>query len=267
FYVMKEGRYLRCTTLGQVVTGMMKERFQDIVDYAFTAQMEEKLDQVEQGELDWKKLLEQFYGGFSQELAQAAQALEGQRIPVPDELSDEVCDVCGRRMVVKNGRFGLFLGCPGYPECTFTKPIVIEMPGKCPRCGGRILKKTSKNGHTYYGCEFNSSKLEDKRCDFMTWDVPVKDVCPQCGKTLFKRSARGAKKTFCINESCPQFVPEEQRGGWRKKVASDGAGEEKAPAKTKPAAKKTAGTKTAAKKTASAGTKKAAKKSAAQEKR
>ncbi len=256
FYVMKEGRYLRCTTLGQVVTGLMKERFQDIVDYAFTAQMEEQLDQVEQGNLDWKKLLEEFYGGFSQELTQAEQALEGRRIPVPDELSDEVCDVCGRQMVIKNGRFGLFLGCPGFPECTFTKPIVIEMPGKCPRCGGRILKKTSKNGHTYYGCEFNNSKLEDRRCDFMTWDVPVKDICPQCGKTLFKRSARGAKKTFCINETCPLFVPEEQRGGWRKKTASDQAQEDKpaegktAGAKKPAAAKKTTAKKTTAKKAA-----------------
>ncbi|MCD8331897.1 MAG: type I DNA topoisomerase [Oscillospiraceae bacterium] len=259
FYVMKEGKHLRCTNLGQVVTGLMKERFQDIVDYTFTAQMEEQLDQVEQGNLDWKGLLEEFYGGFSQELAQAEQALEGQRIPVPDELSDEVCDVCGRQMVIKNGRFGLFLGCPGFPECTFTKPIVVEMPGKCPRCGGRILKKTSKNGHTYYGCEFNNSKLEGKRCDFMTWDVPVKDICPQCGKTLFKRFARGAKKTFCINEACPLFVPEEQRGGWRKKPAADQAQQAAKPEENKTAgAKKTAGKKTTAKKAAgkaSAGTK------------
>ncbi|MDR1217405.1 MAG: type I DNA topoisomerase, partial [Oscillospiraceae bacterium] len=161
-YVVKEGKTLRPTPLGEVVTRLMKDRFSDIVDLRFTARMEEILDGVEKGKNDWKSVLSDFYGGFAESISSAETALEGERIKVPDEVSDEVCDVCGRQMVVKSGRFGRFLGCPGYPECSFTKPLVIEMPGRCPRCAGRILKRTSKNGYTYYACE----KLRD--CGFMT---------------------------------------------------------------------------------------------------
>lgn len=253
-YVVKEGKYLRTTPLGEVVTGLMKDKFQDIVDFSFTAQMEEQLDDVESGKLNWKELLRGFYGGFAGELAQAEKDLDGERIKVPDEVSEEVCDVCGKNMVVKSGRFGRFLACPGYPECTFTKPLVVEMPGKCPQCGGRILKKTSRNGYTYYGCEFNASKDEARKCGFMTWDVPVKDCCPECGWTMFKKSGRGAKKPFCINEACTAFVPEEKRGGYKKKTAKteEGTAAEQAEEKTtkKTAAKKTAEKKTTAKKTA-----------------
>ena len=105
--------------------------------------------------------------------------------------------------------------CPGYPECDFTKPLVIEMPGRCPKCGGRILKRTSKKGYTYYACE------KGAECGFMTWDVPVKEECPECGQTMFKKSGRGYRKPFCINEKCPNFVPEEKRGYQKKKSASD----------------------------------------------
>ena len=258
-YVVKDGKYLHTTPLGEVVTGLMKDKFKDIVDYAFTADMEGRLDKVENGEENWKKVLGDFYQDFRQEMEQAEKDLDGTRIKVPDEVSDEVCDVCGRQMVVKSGRFGRFLACPGFPDCTFTKPLVIEMPGKCPKCGSRILKKTSRNGYTYYGCEHNGDKM-GRACDFMTWDVPVKDTCPECGWTMFKKSGRGFKKPFCINESCPAFVPEEKRGGYRKKkteeaktegtaeAAAETAAEEK-PKKTKAAAKKTAEKKTAAKKT------------------
>ena len=264
-YVVKDGKYLHTTPLGEVVTTLMKDKFHDIVDYAFTADMEGRLDKVESGEENWKKLLGDFYQDFHQELVQAEKDLDGTRIKVPDEVSDEVCDVCGRQLVVKSGRFGRFLACPGFPECTFTKPIVIQMPGKCPKCGGRILKKTSRNGYTYYGCEYNGNKL-GRACDFMTWDVPVKETCPECGWTLFKKSGRGFKKPFCINPECPAFVPEEKRGGFRKKKteaadtapAEQGteAAQETAPkkiavkAEKKPAAKKTAAAKKpAAKKT------------------
>ena len=264
-YVVKDGKYLHTTPLGEVVTTLMKDKFHDIVDYAFTADMESRLDKVESGEENWKKVLGDFYQDFHQELVQAEQDLDGTRIKVPDEVSDEVCDVCGRQLVVKSGRFGRFLACPGFPECTFTKPIVIQMPGKCPKCGGRILKKTSRNGYTYYGCEYNGDKL-GRACDFMTWDVPVKETCPECGWTLFKKSGRGFKKPFCINPECPAFVPEEKRGGFRKKKteaadtapAEQGteAAQETAPkkiavkAEKKPAAKKTAAAKKpAAKKT------------------
>ena len=285
-YVVKDGKYLHTTPLGEVVTDLMKDKFNDVVDYDFTATMEGRLDNVESGKENWKKVLNDFYGGFHQELEKAEHDLDGIRIKVPDEVSDEVCDVCGRQMVVKSGRFGRFLACPGFPECTFTKPLVIQMPGKCPKCGSRLLKKTSRNGYTYYGCERNGDKL-GRACDFMTWDVPVKDNCPECGWTMFKKSGRGFKKPFCINEACPAFVPEENRGGYRKKKketvenASSGgdssqskgegssarktASAKKAPAKAGAATKKATASKPTARKAAakSTATKKTSKKSAA----
>ena len=245
-YVVKEGRALRPTPLGEVVTGLMEDKFHDVVDPTFTARMEENLDEVEAGKKYWKDLLRQFYSGFKAELDQAEKDLDGERIKVPDELSDEVCDVCGKQMVIKSGRFGRFLACPGYPECTFTKPLVIEMPGKCPKCGSRILKKTSRNGYTYYGCEHNRTS-KGITCDFMTWDVPVKDNCPICGQTMFKKSGRGFKKPFCINEKCPNFLPEDQRG-YKKKPAAKTEGEEGAAAEAE-TAKKTTAKKSTAKKT------------------
>ncbi len=253
-YVVKEGKYLRTTPLGEVVTGLMKDKFTDIVDTAFTAHMEEQLDEVEAGKVDWKSLLNQFYGGFERELKQAEADLDGERIKVPDEVSDVICPLCGKNLVYKSGRFGRFLACPGWPECSHTQPIVIEMPGKCPKCGGRILKKTSRKGYAYYGCEFNASKDEARRCDFMTWDVPVKDNCPECGHTLFKKSGRGFKKPFCINPECPNFLPEDQRGYKKKTTAAAGTPAEGVPSgeEQKPAAKKTAAKKPAAKKTTAA---------------
>ena len=278
-YVVKEGKYLRPTPLGEVVTGLMKERFSNIVDLRFTARMEGELDSVEKGKKEWKSVLSDFYGPFEDSINAAETALDGERIRIPSEESDEVCDVCGRKMVIKSGRFGRFLACPGYPECSFTKPLVIEMPGKCPNCGGRILKRTSKNGYTYYACE------KGKICGFMTWDVPVKDNCPQCGHTMFKRSGKGFRKPFCVNEACPAFLPEDKRGYRKKTDKSDGVLNEtaskeapendkkstekktitKKPAAKKPAAKKSAAKKPAAKKSAAkkpAAKKPAAKKSA-----
>ena len=230
-YVVKDGKYLKPTNLGVVVTDLMMERFPDIVDLKFTNHMEEELDSVESGKLYWKDLLHEFYGGFSVELENAEKALEGVRIKVPDELSDEYCDVCGKQMVVKSGKFGRFLACPAYPECSFTKPLVIEIPGKCPKCGSRILKRTSKKGYTFYACERGAD------CGFMTWYVPTKDFCPSCGKTLFKPSGKGQKKAFCINEECSEFVPEEKRG-YKKKTAAKSDDK-------KPAAKKKTSTKKA----------------------
>ena len=262
-YVVKEGRALRPTPLGEVVTGLMKDKFQDIVDPAFTAQMEEELDKVEEGSVDWKRVLSEFYEDFEAELHKAEQELDGERIKVPDEVSEEICPQCGRNLVIKSGRFGRFLACPGWPECDFTMPLVVEMPGKCPKCGGRLLKRTGKSKktnkqYTYYCCEHLNSKDETRRCDFMTWDVPVKDNCPECGWTMFKKSGRGFKKPFCIHEGCPNFTPEEKRGGWKKKTA-DAAGEAEGgagtvPEEKQPEAKKAAGKKTAAKKTAASKT-------------
>lgn len=225
-YVVKDGKYLKPTNLGEVVTALMMERFPDIVDLKFTNHMEESLDDVESGKRYWKELIREFYGEFSTELEDAEKALEGVRIKVPDELSDERCDICGRQMVVKSGRFGRFLACPAYPECSFTKPLVIEMPGKCPACGSRILKRTSKKGNTYYACErgpecpWRGTAADGSEIKgFMTWYVPTKDNCPSCGKTLFKPGGKGRMKAFCINENCKDFVPEDKRG-YKKKPAS-----------------------------------------------
>ena len=249
-YVVKEGKYLKPTILGVVITNLMKERFPDIVDMGFTATMESHLDEVEAGKREWKSVLSDFYEGFNKELTDAEIALEGERIKIPAEVTEEKCDVCGAFMVVKSGRFGRFLACPNYPECTFTKPLVIEMPGKCPKCGSRILKRTSRKGYTFYACERGAD------CGFMSWDVPTKDYCPECGKTLFKRSGKGRNKPYCINEECSAFVPEDKRG-YKKKVVTEENAEAKpaegqeAPAteeEVKPEAKKKTTKKSAAEK-------------------
>ncbi len=220
-YVVKEGKYLRPTPLGETVTKLMEERFPDIVDVRFTARMEDSLDKVEEGEADWKKILGEFYDGFSDSLGKAEDALQGVHLKVPDEVSAEVCPNCGRNLVFKSGRFGRFLACPGYPECTFTMPIVVEMPGKCPQCGSRILKRTSRKGYPYYACEKGAA------CGFMTWDVPTKDNCPSCGKTMFKLSGKGQRKPFCTNPECPNFLPEDKRG-YRRRAKKEAEAEKPA---------------------------------------
>ena len=255
-YVVKEGRALRPTALGKTVTSMMEDNFADIVDYGFTAQMEAELDKVEEGSADWKQVLGEFYQDFDQEMKKAEDC---PRYPVPEELTDEICPQCGHRLAVKMGRFGPFLACSGWKEnqCDFTMPLVVEMPGKCPKCGGRLLKRTGKSKktgkqYTYYCCENLTSKDESRKCDFMTWDVPVKDNCPVCGHTMFKKAGRGAKKAFCINEECSNFTPEEKRGGWRKKpetAEGQTEPEEAQNALTEAAEEKKTAKKTAAKKT------------------
>ncbi len=255
-YVIKEGKYLRPTPLGEVVTQLMKDHFPDIVDVQFTNQMEERLDEIEGGKAEWKSVLKDFYKDFDAEMKKAESDLDGVKIKVPDVLSDEYCDVCGKQMVVKKGKFGYFLACPGFPECTFTKPIVVEMPGKCPKCGGKILKRTSKKGYVFYACERGTD------CGFITWDVPTKDFCPACGKTLFKHSGRGPLKSFCINEECPNFVPEDKRTYKKKTPEEKAAAEEKKAAKA--AAKKAAEEEKEAAKKKTAAKKPAAKKTAAE---
>ena len=249
-YVVKQDKRLVPTALGEVVTGLMVERFNDIIDVEFTANMESRLDAVEEGKQNWKELLGEFYEGFSKELSDAEAAMEGVRLKVPDEETDEVCELCGRKMVIKVGRFGKFLACPGFPDCKNAKPLVEHMPGRCPRCGSGMLKRKSKKGYAYYACE------QGAECGFMTWDVPTAEDCPKCGQTLFKKSGRGRMKPFCINESCEAFLPEDKRGYYKKKTATEGtegepAGEPAAAEKKttkKTAAKKSASKKTAAKK-------------------
>ena len=236
-YVNKVDKKLEPTALGEVVTGLMLERFNDIIDVEFTANMETKLDDVEEGKRQWKNVLADFYSGFSKELQDAETALEGVRLKVPDEVTDEVCEICGRNMVVKMGRFGKFLACPGFPECTNTKPIVERMPGRCPKCGSTILKRKSKKGYAYYACERGAD------CGFMTWDVPTAEDCPKCGFTMFKKSGRGRMKPFCINETCENFLPEDKRGYYKKAETADSSEE------MKPGAKKSTAKKSTAKKT------------------
>ncbi len=241
-YVNKVEKRLAPTALGEVVTGLMMERFNDIIDVEFTANMERRLDEVEEGKQAWKALIAEFYQDFHREMQEAETALDGQRIKVPDEVTDEICEVCGKNMIVKIGRFGKFLACPGWPECTNTKPIVERMPGRCPKCGSTILKRKSKRGFAYYACERGSE------CGFMTWDVPTDQDCEACGQTLFKKSGRGRMKPFCINESCARFLPEDQRGYYKKKTAEESPAREEAEDKAaKTSAKKTV-KKTASKK-------------------
>ena len=267
-YVIKEGKYLHITNLGRAVTAWMKDWFADIADLKFTANMERKLDSVEEGTTPWKDVLRNFYGDFDQGVQKAE---EGPRIKVPDEVSEEICPECGRNLVVKSGRFGRFLACPGYPDCSFTMPLVVEMPGRCPKCGGRLMKRTgmskkTNKQYTYYCCEHLNSKNEAEKCDFMSWDVPVKDDCPVCGQTMFKKAGRGFKKPFCINPACENFLPEEKRGYPKKKTDGEENTEAEAEASAlakKPAEKKSASKKTTAKKTSTAKKTTAGKKTAA----
>ncbi len=204
-YVIKENKNLKPTPLGEVVNGLMVEKFDNIINIEFTANMEERLDSIEQGEVKWKDVIGDFYKDFASSLEKAEDDLKDTRLKVPEEETDVVCELCGRKMVVKSGRFGKFLACPGYPECKNTKAIVEETPGICPKCGGKILKKKSKNGYTYYGCEKHPA------CDFMTWNVPQKETCPECGHSMYKLSARGAKKIFCDNPECKNYTPQEKK--------------------------------------------------------
>ena len=194
FYVERDGKQLKPTGLGEVTTDLLKDHFKQIVDTKFTASMESSLDKVELGEKDWVETLEDFYKDFDATLKKAEVAMDGKRVKVPDEETDEVCDVCGKPMVIKIGRFGRFLACSGFPECTNTKKIIKPTGGVCPKCGKKVLQKKSKKGKKYFGCEDNPTS------DFMTWDTPVSDKCPKCndGTTLFKKGG----KLFCLKEGC-----------------------------------------------------------------
>jgi DNA topoisomerase-1 len=186
YYVEREGKALKPTPLGEVTTELMKDHFQNIVDTNFTAGMESQLDEIEEGKKNWQDTLKGFYEEFESELSTAETAMEGKRMRVPAEETNEVCDVCGKPMVIKIGRFGKFLACSGFPECTNTKRIAVDTGGICPKCGHRILAKKSQKGKKYYGCEMNPT------CDFMTWDQPISDRCPKCndGTTLFKKGGK-----------------------------------------------------------------------------
>ena len=243
-YVAKEGKALRPTALGEAVTDLMIDKFSDIVDVRFTSSMEDQLDEVETGKEDYRQLLEKFYAGFDAELKQAEIDLDKKRIKVRDEESDEVCELCGRRMVIKSGRFGKFLACPGYPECKNTKPITEDTGAPCPICGSRLLKKKAKSGYYYYGCEKNPT------CAFMTWDKPTNRKCPTCGGVIYRHYTKEDKRNLCHVPGCGYEEPIATR-----KVKTGENGED-APKKVRKTTKK-AGTAAAKKPAAKKTTKKA----------
>ena len=191
-YVEKDQKKLKTTPLGQAVNTVMMEQFPDIVNVKFSADMEKKLDVVEAGQADWVKTIDDFYQGFEKSLEQAEKNMEGKRIKVEDIPTDEICEKCGRPMVIKSGRYGKFVACSGFPECRNAHPLVKDTGGLCPLDGGHMLVRKSAKGRVYYGCS------NDPKCNYMTWDEPVPEKCPQCGSTLFKKKGQ----LYCAKEGC-----------------------------------------------------------------
>lgn len=194
-YVGREKKQLFPTELGCVVTDIMTQHFSDIVGVEFTANMEKELDSIEEGSTDWVQILQEFYTPFEKTLEKAEEEIGD--VKIADEVSDVICEKCGRNMVYKMGRYGKFLACPGFPECRNAKPIIIDTGAQCPLCGGKILEKKSKAGKKYFGCEHNP------KCEFMTWDQPVPDEkCPECGGLLLKKYSKRGNKIICSNKDC-----------------------------------------------------------------
>ncbi|NLY42666.1 MAG: type I DNA topoisomerase [Clostridiaceae bacterium] len=193
-YVEREKKQLKPTELGRIITDIMKEYFKDIVDVEFTANMEQQLDEVEEGNKEWVEVLRDFYEPFENTLKQAEAKIGP--IEIQEEVSDEKCEKCGRNMVIKHGRYGKFLACPGFPECRNAKPLLENTGVNCPLCGGKIYIKKTKKGKKYYGCENNP------KCEFMSWDEPVKEFCPQCGGILVKKTSGKNAVVRCFNKEC-----------------------------------------------------------------
>ena len=201
-YVMREKKQLFPTELGIMITNMMEEYFADIVDIAFTAGMEEQLGEVEEGKLDWHKVLSDFYGPFEKTLENAEAKIE--KVEIKDEVSDVPCDKCGAMMVYKLGRYGRFLACPNFPDCRNTKAIQIEIDAPCPKCGGKLLQKTSRKGRKFYGCE------RYPECDFVSWEMPVREKCPKCGSYMTLSRTKKGDFYVCANETCRERIPAPQ---------------------------------------------------------
>ena len=194
-YVTREGRTLKPTELGEVTTKLMRERFPKIVNIKFTAQVESELDEIQNGKVDWIDTLHSFYDDFEQTLKKAKTEMEGVKIQLKEDETDIICEKCGRRMVIKTGRYGKFIACPGYPECKNIKKLVTENGAECPKCGGRVVVKKTKKGRVFYGCS------EYPKCDFVSWDEPVQEKCPRCGKTLLRKKGK-KPKLYCITPDC-----------------------------------------------------------------
>ncbi len=192
-YVSRKSKQLVPTELGETITKLLKEKFPKIVNTKFTAQMESGLDSVGEGEKDYIRLLHEFYDDFEQNLEKVKGEMQGVKLQLQEDQTDIPCEKCGKMMVIKTGRFGKFLACPGYPECKNTKPYVVETGATCPKCGGKVIAKKSKKGYAFFGCD----NWPD--CDFMTWDKPTEQTCPNCGKSLFK--GKGGVLA-CLDEKC-----------------------------------------------------------------
>lgn len=194
-YVVKDKKLFIPTELGEKVTELMKEYFANIVNEEFTAEMEKMLDEVAEGNIEWKEIIRNFYGPFAEALEVAEQVIG--KIEIKDEVSETVCELCGRMMVYKQGKFGKFLACPGFPECRNTKAIVIKMDVPCPKCEtGELIGRKTKKGKKFFGCN------RYPECDFVSWDEPTKEKCPSCGSILYKKFARGSETIKCNKEGC-----------------------------------------------------------------
>jgi DNA topoisomerase-1 len=189
-YITKENRNLYVTEIGEVVNSIMKESFPTIVDEHFTANMESLLDGVAEGNVSWKSVVSNFYPDLDAAVKAAEKDLE--KVTIEDEVTDEICDVCGRNMVIKYGPHGKFLACPGFPECRNTKPYYEKIDVACPKCGKDIVIKMTRKGRRYYGC------IDNPECDFMSWGRPVSEKCPRCGSYMISKG----NKTVCANEQC-----------------------------------------------------------------
>jgi len=201
-YIVKDAKKLMPTELGNIVNDIMKSFFQNIVDVEFTAQLEKELDDVEVGNKKWVEIMQSFYPPFSKVLEEAEEKIGN--VEIPDEVTDEICEKCGRNMVIKMSRYGKFLACPGFPECRNAKPIVEDTGVTCPKCGGKVYIKKSRKGKKYLGCENNPT------CDFMSWDKHSKETCPKCGNFLLQKYSGKKINYKCSNEEC-DFTKVEER--------------------------------------------------------
>ncbi|MBQ2693932.1 MAG: type I DNA topoisomerase [Clostridia bacterium] len=192
-YVQRKSKQLVPTELGVAITGLLKDKFPKIVNTKFTAQMETNLDKVGCGEVDYVKMLDEFYGDLEKSLDKAKAEMKNVKIQLEEDTTNIPCDKCGRMMVIKTGRYGRFLACPGYPECKNAKPLIVNTGARCPVCGGEIIERKSKKGHVFYGCG------NWPKCNFMSWDAPAGENCPECGKALFKKKTG---KLVCMAEGC-----------------------------------------------------------------
>jgi DNA topoisomerase-1 len=212
-YVERNKKQLVPTELGKIVNQLMMANFTDIVNINFTAEMESKLDQVEEGKIAWKELLREFYGPFK-ETVRKAESIS--KVEIPVEISDVICDKCGKTMVIKSGRFGKFLACPGFPACKNTKPLVEEAGVKCPKCSGKVIIRKTKRGKKYLGCE------NYPKCDFMTWDMPSDKVCPKCSNFLTQKAKGSLIQFKCANPEC-DHLEEQQKESTGKTKSRRGA--------------------------------------------